>query len=78
MTLANEGDEMKVNQLVIGEHYRLKSTPNYGWAKVVEILNPKTPDNSNSFTIVLCEHTVHKGDNFGFIRRFRLGDILPK
>jgi len=68
---------MRASQLVIGEHYRLSSSPNYGWVKVLEILKPNTPDNSNGFIVILCEHTVSKDDNWGFVRRFRLNSILP-
>ena len=64
--------------LTIGEYYRLKSTPNYSWVKVLRILKPNTPQNKNRFIVVECEHTVGKNDLFGFVRLFRLHEIDAK
>ena len=31
---------MKIQDLDIGDYYRHKETPNYGWAKVLQVLEP--------------------------------------
>ena len=64
-------------KILVGEYYRLKSTPNYSWVKVLRILPPRTKDNKNRFIVVECEHVVGKGDLFGFIRLFRPREIMP-
>ena len=61
---------------VVGNYYRLKSNPNYSWVKILRILPPKTKDNKNRFIVAECEHVVNKNDLFGFVRLFRLNEIL--
>lgn len=63
--------------LTKGSFYRLKSTPNYGFVKVLRVLPARSRDNKLPHVVVECEHTVDIGDNFGFIRRFRLHEICP-
>jgi len=69
---------MKSKDIVIGKYYRIKSSPNYGYIKPLCISKPHTDDNANSFIIVKCEHTVNKDDTIGFIRRFRLDEIIEE
>lgn len=61
---------MRVQDIAIGEYYRFKEHPNYGYAKVLEILKPGQGVNKNSYSVVKCEHTVNKNDTIGFIRYF--------
>lgn len=58
--------------LKIGETYRLKSSPTYGFVKIISI------DENASPKIADCEHTVDKGDLFGFSKKFLLSEIIPK
>jgi hypothetical protein len=67
---------MKSTDLKIGEYYRLKSSPNYSWVKIVEILPAKSRNNPRPFVVVKAEHTVGKYDTIGFNRLFRLHEIL--
>jgi GTP-binding protein EngB required for normal cell division len=61
---------MRIQDIVIGESYRFKDHPNYGYAKVLEILKPKQGVNKNTYSVVKCEHTIRKDDTMGFIRYF--------
>jgi len=67
---------MNSKDIKIGESYRLKSTPNYGWVKILEVIPPNKGKDRISFYTVKCEHTVNKNDTVGFIRLFRLSEIL--
>jgi hypothetical protein len=67
---------MKSKDIIIGKYYRIKSSPNYGYIKPLHILKPHTDGNTNSFIVVKCEHTVDKNGTFGFIRHFRLHEII--
>jgi hypothetical protein len=67
---------MKNKGFKIGDICRLYSTPNYGYVKIINFIPPKTGINKKTYTIVKCEHTIYKNDNFGFIRYFRLCDLL--
>jgi len=79
---------MNSKDIKIGEFYRLKSSPNYGWVKVLAVIPPKktvyyynsgrqyiSEKNDNGFYIVVTEHTVGKNDTMGFVRRFKLDQI---
>jgi len=68
---------VKIKDIEIGKYYRLKDTPTYGYIKTLQILKPKELENNNNFVVVKCEHTVNKDDTIGFIRYFRLVDIIP-
>lgn len=67
---------MRPQDIVINKHYRLRDSPNYGYVKAIEILKPKTSRNPQTYTVVMCEHTVNKNDLIGFMRIFRPGDLI--
>jgi hypothetical protein len=67
---------MLSNKIKFGEYYRLKSTPNYSYVTPLKILKPNSKENENPFIVVVCEHVVSKGDTIGFIRKFRLSEII--
>lgn len=67
---------MRAKDIIIGEHYRLKNSPDYGWIKPIEILKPKQYPNPYNYIVVKCEHTVSKDDTFGFVRYFKPVDII--
>lgn len=60
----------------IGNYYRLKDSPNYSWVKILEIRQPKKDWNTTSYVVAKCEHTVHKNDKIGFIKYFKLSDLI--
>ena len=68
---------MRLQDIEKGQYYKLKGTDGYGWVKVVEVYKKgqwDSPDKSKS--LVKCEHTVNKGDTFGFVRYFRPMDLI--
>ncbi len=68
---------MQVKSLILGESYRHKTTPTYGWAKVVKVLKPKEGVNPHPYIIIECEWSVYKNDRFGLIKHFRPSDLIP-
>jgi len=71
-----KGNYMRAKDIELGKHYRLIDTPNYGWIKVLRVMNIKEMDKTKNFLVVKCEHTINKDDSFGFIRYFRPRDII--
>jgi hypothetical protein len=77
---------MNANKIKIGEVYRLKDSPNYSYIRPIEIFRPNTWQMDKMakeqgvkpfrFIVVKCEHTVNKDDTVGFIRYFRLDEII--
>jgi hypothetical protein len=77
---------VRADKIEIGKPYRLKSSPDYGYVKPVEIIKPGTWQMKAlakkegvkpfGFIVVKCEHTVYKNDTVAFIRYFRLVDII--
>ena len=67
---------MQPSKIKIGSYYRHKATPNYAYAKALEVIKPKTGMNNNSFTIVKCEWVVDKGNTFGMIKYFDVRDLI--
>ncbi len=66
---------MRIQDIQIGESYRLHTSPTYGWAKAIEKLKPKQGVNVHTYSIVKCEHSVDKNSRFGFIRYYRPCDM---
>lgn len=54
----------------IGDYARIRSTPRYGWVKILGF------EKIDGKQCAKTEHTVNKDDSCGFIRRFRLVDLL--
>lgn len=76
---------MRIQDIEIGKTYRLKSSPNYGYVKVVAIYRKmskhkrqvyRIPENVPDKTCVKVEHTVYKDDTFGFVRYFEPSDLI--
>jgi len=63
--------KMRVQDIVVGERYRMKDHPNYCWAKVVEILEPKQRENTNTYSVVKCEYSQTKDDRFCLVKYFK-------
>ena len=68
--------DMLPKDIVIGNYYRHITSPDYAWAKAVEILKPKRAPNTHNYIIVKCEWTVEKNQNIGLIKYFRPCDLI--
>jgi len=69
---------MRPQDIIIGEHYRLKDSPDYGYAKALRLLRAHEAENNNTYSVVKCEHTINKNDKFGFIRYFKPCDLIKE
>ena len=69
---------MRHQDLVLGDYYRLKSTPNYSYIKPLEILKPKQGMNPHNYIIVKCMHVLSKWEKSGYTRYFRPRDIIKE
>lgn len=67
---------MLARKIELGEWYRHKNTPDYGWAKALKVLQPKQDENTNSYIVVKCQWGTDKGDVFGFIKYFLPRDLI--
>lgn len=67
---------MRPQDIKIGTYYRLRDSAQYGYAKALEIIRPKTGVNVHTYAIIKCEHSVDKNPQFGFIRHFRPCDLI--
>jgi hypothetical protein len=67
---------MRPQDIVVNEYYRFRSHPNYSYAKAIRIIKPFQHPNTNSYTIIECEHCVNKNDNMVFVRYFRPYDLI--
>lgn len=63
-------------KIIIGEHYRIKSSPDYAWAKVLEILEPKQYPNETNVKVAKCEWSVYQNSNSGMIKYFKVKDLI--
>ncbi len=66
---------MRIQDIQIGESYRLRQNPSYGWVKAEEKLKPKQGVNTNTYSVVKCMHTINKYENIGFVRYYRPCDM---
>lgn len=67
---------MRVQDFKVGDYYRFRAHPKYGYAKCLKILRAKEGENPYRYAIIKCEQTVWKNDTFGFIRYFRPTDLI--
>ena len=68
---------MRAKDVVIGESYRHKDHPNYGWAKAVEVLRPNEMENTTGKIVVKCEYSIDRNDCFGLIKYFSPASLRP-
>jgi len=79
---------MRAQDIKIGEWYRLKSSPTYGYIKALIVIPSKStvigcerihPEISKlSYITVKCLHSINMDDRFCLIKYFRPRDILQK
>jgi len=67
---------MRPQDIKIGELYRLRTSPNYGYILAEKILKGKQDENTNSYSVVKCKHSTDKNFDFCFIRYFRPCDLI--
>ena len=77
---------MRAKDIKVGEFYRLKSAPEYGYIRPILIIPKKSktvgfesiPEEISKlpYITVKCEHTLRKSDMFGLIRYFKPVDII--
>ncbi len=63
-------------KIKVGDHARHRDTPNYGWAKVLEIIPPKTGLNTSRCKVAKVEWSVGKNDNMGMIKYFKVSSLI--
>jgi len=78
---------MRTQDIVIGETYRHRANPAYGYAKALKIIKPVAKykqkyagltEEEKTITVVCvkCEWTQSKNDSFGLIKYFRPCDLV--
>jgi len=66
---------MRTHDIIIGAVYRHKTSPNYAYAKALEVLKPKPAykcrteiEKHIKVVLIKCELTVNIGDTVGIIK----------
>ena len=67
---------MRAKDIIIGESYRLKNTPNCGYVKALKVCKPKEVVKEVNYIVIKCEHTYYKDGNVVFTRYFKPSDIV--
>ena len=79
---------MRTQDVVIGETYRHRDNPNYGYAKAIKIIRPMPKfkqqyaydltevEKSVKSVCVKCEWSQSKNDTYGLIKYFRPCDLI--
>ena len=70
------GNNIRSKDIIIGNFYRLKKSPDYGYIKAIQLFKPREYEDDINKFIVKGEHTVNKNDLFGFIRYFTLSELM--
>ena len=75
-------------KIVLGNCYRLRSSPDYGYVRPVKVIKPGTYEMKElakredvepfRYVVVECEHVINKNDTHGLVRYFRPVDILEE
>jgi hypothetical protein len=60
----------------IGAVYRHRDTPNYGYAKALEIIPAKTGVNKNGHKVVKVIWATDDKFEFGLIKHFKQSDLI--
>ena len=75
--LENIGEkDMRPQDIVLETYYRHRQHPTYTWIKPLEILRPENKNNPHTYTIIKCELTIGKCDDFGKIIYLRPSDLI--
>ncbi len=64
------------NTIEAGKIYRHRGNPNYGYAKVLEIIPARTGVNKNTHKVVKVEWSQDSKFTFGLIKYFKKSDMV--
>lgn len=67
---------MRPQDIKINEVYRLRTSLDFGYVKVIKKLKAKEDENENSYAIVKCEHSEYINDKIVFTKYFRPCDLI--
>jgi hypothetical protein len=67
---------MKMRNPIVGEYYRHKNSPDYCWAKVLNVLEAKQYPNDKNYKVAECEWVTSKSNDFGLIKHFKVSDLI--
>ncbi len=67
---------MKAMSIKYGDILRHRTSPNYSYYKVIEVLKPKQKENTNNFIVVKCYHSTNKNFDFALIKYIRPCDLI--
>ena len=67
---------MRADKIKKDDILRHRTSINYSYYKVEKILKPKQEENTNSFIVVKCLHSVDKNFNFALIKYIRPCDLV--
>ena len=67
---------MIAKDIKIDSIYRHRTSPNYAYAKAVQILKAKEFPNTNTFIVVKCLWSTNTNFNFALIKYFRPTDLI--
>lgn len=65
---------MRLQDVVVGETYVLRNGK-VGYVKALQVLKGGEGENTNTYSVVKCEHSMEPNATFGFIRYFRPCDL---
>ncbi len=67
---------MRIKDILIGGIYRHKDNPNIGYAKVLNILKPRTINNQYPHYVVECEWSYDDNFKVFFIKYFSPNNLI--
>lgn len=67
---------MRAKDIKIGSVYRHRTSPNYAYAKAVQVLKPKEHPNTNNYIVVKCHWSTNMNFDFAMIKYFRPTDMI--
>lgn len=57
---------------------RHRTSPNYSYYKVIDILKPKEQENTKNYIVVKCMHSTSLDFSFGLIKYIRPCDLIKE
>lgn len=69
---------MKADKIKIGDILRHRTSINYSYYQVEKILKPKQEENTNSFIVVKCLHSVDRSFNTYLTKYIRPCDLVKE
>jgi len=66
---------MRAKDIILGESYRHRDHPNYGWARAIKVLPQKKDENTLNKIVVRCEWSVDKDSALSITKYFLPRDL---